>query len=321
MEITDVTTARNFLANGELDQDNAALTIETLSVITMHLLQQTKSPKFNSDTFRALSFLISDTHQRSTPDVISDLIGESIQLATKHVKKELEEVVEQMTTVAITTGSTMDEFQDECHNIAMELKEAADTIIASATVKSEMRAEKSGTIKRSSDEREDTYTSRARRAIPTLHANVVVKAELQKRKIRLAKADGMAGEDIYTMLEKELVEKVNIAIELMDKCDIEKPEGVRFIGVNKANGAGELVYEMNSVKAVEWIRGKEVMRQFIGKMGSTMDHKAQTYEVVIDWVPTSFNVEQKEAWTSIKIASRLQNMVIQEARWIKPTHL
>ncbi|KAF8806702.1 hypothetical protein BYT27DRAFT_7257390 [Phlegmacium glaucopus] len=161
----------------------------------------------------------------------------------------------------------------------MELKEAADAIIASATAKSEVRAERSGTIERRSEEGEDTYASRAKRAIPTSHANVVAKAELQKRKIRLARADGMAGEDIHAMLEKELVEKANIAIELMNKCDIEKPEGARFVGVNKANRAGELVYKMNSVKAAEWIRGKEVMRQFIGKMGLTMDHKAQTYEV------------------------------------------
>ncbi|KAF8804566.1 hypothetical protein BYT27DRAFT_7213740 [Phlegmacium glaucopus] len=172
----------------------------------------------------------------------------------------------------------------------MQLKEAADAIIASATAKSEVRAERSGTIERRSEEREDTYASRAKRVIPTSHANVVAKVELQKRKIRLAKADGMAGEDIYAMSEKELVEKANITIKLMVECDIEKPEGAR---------------------------GKEAMRQFIGKMGSTMDHKAQTYEVVIDWVPTLFNVEQKEAWTSIEFASGLHNMVIQDARWAK----
>ncbi|KAF8809274.1 hypothetical protein BYT27DRAFT_7222518 [Phlegmacium glaucopus] len=301
----DAITARNFLASGEINQANAVMTMETLSIITMQLSRQTKSPKFNSDTFRALSFLISNTHQRSTTDIMSDLIGESIQMATKHAKKELEEVMEQITTVVITTGSTMDEFRDECHNIAMELKEAADAIIASATAKSEVRAERSGTIERRSEEGEDTYASRAKRAIPTSHANVVAKAELQKRKRRLAKTY------VHAMSENELVEKANIAIELMNQGDIEKSEGARFVGVNKANGAGELVYKMNAVKAAEWIRGKEAMKQFIGKMGLTMDHKVQTYEVVIDWVPTSFNVEQKEGWTSIKLASRLHNMALQ----------
>jgi hypothetical protein len=63
------------------------------------------------------------------------------------------------------------------------------------------------------------------------------------------------------------------------------------------------------------------MKAFIVKMGSTADYRAQTYEVVVDWVPTMLDMGQMGALESIEQASGLQMAAIREARWIKPIHL
>lgn len=47
-------------------------------------------------------------------------------------------------------------------------------------------------------------------------------------------------------------------------------------------------------------------------------YKAQTYQVVVDWVPTTFDPKQLGALTTIEDASELQNGAIVQVRWIKP---
>jgi hypothetical protein len=117
------------------------------------------------------------------------------------------------------------------------------------------------------------------------------------------------------------VEKAIVALDLMGLQAEDKPEGTRFVGVSKLNGAGGVMYEMDSEEAAEWLKGGNVMKAFIAKMGSTADYKAQTYEVVVDWVPTTLDVGQMGALELIEQASGLQAATIREARWIKPVHL
>jgi hypothetical protein len=57
------------------------------------------------------------------------------------------------------------------------------------------------------------------------------------------------------------------------------------------------------------------------KMGSTASYKVQTYEVVLDWVPVTFEPHLTGSLELVEQASRLNTAAILEARWIKPIHL
>ena len=81
------------------------------------------------------------------------------------------------------------------------------------------------------------------------------------------------------------------------------------------------MYKLDSEEAAEWLKESSMMKAFIMKMGSMADYRAQTYEVVVDWVPTMLDVGQREALESIEQASGLQMAAIREAWWIKPAHL
>ncbi|KAF8801029.1 hypothetical protein BYT27DRAFT_7116186 [Phlegmacium glaucopus] len=204
------------------------------------------------------------------------------------------------------------------------MKEAIEKAVAEAEAKREIETREHIRNKEHEEKAHtDTYTDRTRRSIPVSHAKEVAKAELQKWRVRMTEAVGMLGEGIQELTEKQLVEKANLAIGLMDDTEMSRPAGAKFVGANKSNGqgVGEVMYEMNTKEAADWIRESDTMKTFISKMGSTVDYRAQTHEVVFDWVPTSFNIESKEVWEAIEIASGIRTEGIQEARWIKPTHL
>ena len=166
-----------------------------------------------------------------------------------------------------------------------------------------------------------TYVDRVKRTIPAAHAAVVAKAELQKRKIRLTKAAVLEGEGMGDLSEKQWVEKGNIALELMDGQEVEKLNGTCFVGVSKERGEKGVIFEISSGEAAGWLRDERVMAAFLAKMRSTVDFRAQTYEVVMDWVPVSFEAEEPTAWRSVERSNGLRESAIQEAAWIKPTHL
>ena len=115
--------------------------------------------------------------------------------------------------------------------------------------------------------------------------------------------------------------KANMALDLMGLQAEDKPVGTRFMGVGKLNGMGGVMYEMDMEEAAEWLKGSDVIKAFIVKMGSMTDYRAQMYEVVVDWVPTTLDMGQMGALESIEQASRLQMAAIHKARWIKPIHL
>ena len=78
---------------------------------------------------------------------------------------------------------------------------------------------------------------------------------------------------------------------------------------------------MNSFQAADWLKGKDTMANFLLNMGSTTDYKEQTYEVVMDWVPVSLEVEHTESWRAVEQANGLRASAIVEVCWIKPSHL
>ena len=107
----------------------------------------------------------------------------------------------------------------------------------------------------------------------------------------------------------------------MSEGEESRPVEVKFVGVSKERGLGGVMYEMNTVGTATWLREKTNMSDFLKNMGSTMDYKEQMYDMVIDWTPVSFEINQPDSWRAVKKASGLKKSAIKDASWIKPTHL
>ena len=83
--------------------------------------------------------------------------------------------------------------------------------------------------------------------------------------------------------------------------------------MNKLSGAGGVIYEINLEEVAKWLKGGDMMKAFIQKMGSMADYKAQTYEVVVDWVLTTFDMNQMGALELVEQASGLHTAAIHKA--------
>ena len=325
--VTDPQSATEYLINGDFKSEDDELTWDFLSAIAMQLSQRPKLSAFQaSEAFKALAYLILDLHRKRTVEAIADVVAKAVSLATKRVREELEEATEQLTLAVTTTTNTALDTKKDCRLAVSDMRDAVETAVtalenAGALYEIQQEGIKATEAELAAHTRPTTYADRAKKTIPAVHATVVAKAELQKRKIRLIKAAELEGEGLGDLTEKQWVEKANMALELMDVQEEEKPNGTCFVGVSKEREEKGVIFEMNSGEAARWIRDRKVMAAFLVKMGSTVDFKAQTYEVVMDWVPISFDAEEPAAWKKVEQSNGLRESAIQEAAWIKPTHL
>ena len=296
--VTDAAMATEYLIDGNLITEDDEFTLEFLSVIAMQFSQQQKlSTKKALEAFKALSYLPFDMYQKRTVEAITDLTVEAISLATKRAREdseELEAVTELLVAAAAASNNTVEELREECRNMVTELKDAVEEVVKSLGSTEEGRKARGG-ASGNCDDLTDSYADSVKRKVPAMHAMVVAKAELQKKRIRLVKASGMGGEGLGDLTEKQWVEKANIALMLKEGQEENRPEGVNFMGVSKEKEDRGVIFEMNNGVAAGWLKDKEVMVAFLEKRGSTVDFKVQTYEVVVDWVPVTFKVDQPAA--------------------------
>ena len=85
--------------------------------------------------------------------------------------------------------------------------------------------------------------------------------------MQLVKAAGLEANGMVELTEKQLVEKANVALDLMRLQAEDKPVGTQFMGVSKLNGMGEVMYEMDMEEVAEWLKGSDVMKAFIAQWG------------------------------------------------------
>ena len=294
MDVRDTETARAHLLIGAFMVEGMETSMGMLSTVTLQLSQMPKLTKPTIEAFRALAFLIDEASQKQIADVIMDHIEKSLDTVLGHVKTTLEEVSSDLSSAAISATNTMDEFHDECHKLTEELAEAAGAVVETAGAMPILQ----GTWNKDPvpDGGLGTYANMARKMVPLMHADTIARGEMQKRWVRLVKAAGLEVDGVVELTEKQLVEKANVALDLMGLQAEDKPDGTIFVGATKLRGAaGGAMYEMNLEEAVEWLKEGDMMKVFITKMGSTADHKAQTYEVVVDWVLVMFNPQQTGA--------------------------
>ena len=102
---------------------------------------------------------------------------------------------------------------------------------------------------------------------------------------------------------------------------LESPSPLRLQVALTERGSGGVTYKLNSEEVAEWLSRRSTMLDFLMKMGSTVDFKEKTYEVVIDWIPTSLKIDQHNGWRVIEQVNGLESNVSKGTHWIKPTHL
>jgi hypothetical protein len=252
MEVKDAESARAYLMHGAYVVEGAETSMDMLSTVALQLSQMQKLLKPAMEAFRALAFLIDDAHQKQFGGMMTDLVEKSLDTMLGRAKSTMEEASDNL----LSATNTMDEFREECQRLTADLKEATEEAVEMIGDVPGRRAEERRE-KSPAPMGEGTYADRVRRNTappPPMHAVVIARGEMQKRRVRLVKAAGLEGDGMAELTEKQLVEKANVALDLMGLQAEDRLEGTRFVGVSKLNGAGGVMYEMDSEEAAEWLK-------------------------------------------------------------------
>ena len=167
-----------------------------------------------------------------------------------------------------------------------------------------------------------TYPAKVRGNVPSNYeqAALVAKGNLLDRQVVVRKAHDAESDQLASLTERELVQKVTIALELMGIAASNRPTGMKFIGVRRTQ-SGTVIYTLDATASADYLCQDDVMRAFMDHFRGTSALHARAYQVVVEHVPVTFDVTSTDALRRAEEASGLPCGAIYEARWIKPTHL
>ncbi|KAJ7158434.1 hypothetical protein C8R46DRAFT_872348, partial [Mycena filopes] len=79
---------------------------------------------------------------------------------------------------------------------------------------------------------------------------------------------------------------------------------------------GALLLHMDTASSAQWI--KTNMDRFLAAMGGTSVYKERLYNVVVEFVPVSFDPTKRGALHVVESDNNLPEGSLAKARWIKP---
>ncbi|KAH7917501.1 hypothetical protein BV22DRAFT_1026239, partial [Leucogyrophana mollusca] len=104
---------------------------------------------------------------------------------------------------------------------------------------------------------------------------------------------------------------------MLSTSGIDPPQGIAFLSARKLRSGG-VVYELNSESAAKWLNSREIRSAFTGHFGPNAVIKDRVLQVVVENVPTTFNIDSPMSLAETAAKSGLESGDIAKARWIKP---
>jgi hypothetical protein len=327
--ITDIHSskeARDLLQQDAYLEKNTGITPNKIAYALLKYTANTSGLATSAVNFmRAIAFTIEELDHENAIGGLTETMAEKAQEALnarieepiariEAMLKKMEEQEERLKETAASATNTVDELRLNANLLATQRQGAAENT-------DEVHAEGSN---QPSGPRQAgrTYAdaTRDRVDVPAEHAATIAKGDIKEKQI-VIQADSQEGsQQLAALSERELVEKANVALDLMSLDPGERPEGAAFVSALKTR-AGSVIYALNSDAAAKYLRRDKNMREFTRHYGGTAMVSPRTCQLVIEYVPADFQPSDQGALRRIEQASGLPDMSICEARWIKPAHL
>lgn len=128
--------------------------------------------------------------------------------------------------------------------------------------------------------------------------------------------DNIDSKDSWNALtERELVEKTKIAKDLMGIQGLDGPK-VEFVLARKLKNGG-ILYELNTVEAVEWLAKPDVRAAFLDKFGTGAMVKDRAYNVFVEFVPIGLGNTLADQLEALEDSNDLHPGELVAARWAR----
>ena len=242
----------------------------------------------------------SNIHSTTSPAAFEDQV-----MLLNTCIKELREVINLNNSSATIITRVIDEVKEDLHNTAQYMTTTAEELVDAA---------KSTPTQPLPPSQAFTYADAARQKLPSMAA---AKCLMQTKTIKIIPPRNDPTASFKHLEENILIEKANIALELIRNLDTTLPEDAEFISARKTS-QGHILYEVDSVETAEWLRSPEGSKVFISKFGSDVSLAAKPFPVLVEFVPINFNTDEPSALREVERKNSLPIGSTKSARWIKP---
>jgi hypothetical protein len=166
-----------------------------------------------------------------------------------------------------------------------------------------------------------TYATITQQQDPPAHAaSVITRGEITDKQILIQKDPNTTNNTLESLSEKDLVAKANTTLDLMGIEAADKPPGMTFVGAKKLHN-GNVLYQLNSRDAANWMKELEVQTAFMVNYGGTANIRNKLFYVLAEFVPTTFDAGSSYAHAKVEEDSTLSTGAITYSKYIKPPHL
>jgi soluble cytochrome b562 len=210
-----------------------------------------KLPKPVTDGIRAIAFLIEDTHSQQIAGMIVEGIKLQLGEQMEGFNSDMEamrDAVEHVTDTAKMITRQMDEFKDGFQEMAEQLVQATQELTEKTVETTDMTAPTLAQVP-------ITYTAVAQQYKKNTHTEVIARGAAANKQILIQRNRNNTGntdDTLPDLTEKELVTKVNTALDLMGWEGLDKPQHTTFLAARKLCN-GDILYQVNEPEAVEWL--------------------------------------------------------------------
>ena len=278
----------------------------TLEILTKSLLAQAVNLKNVAETANVMiavaHLLTSGLHEGIAQGVarsIAKLLKHSIASMTVDIRENLElhagklaEAAESQTTIAQSMQKTQENMAESAKQAATQAKSYSQAVAT-------------------------PHSPHPQSTPPVTHSQLQIQNREQiKRRQVLIDFEKTEDLELGIMDEKTLHRK---ATDALNTClAVSEHTGVVKLKAGTLLRNGGLLLELNSDEAAGWLKSDRVIGTFLKELGSGVNIKNRTYQVIVQFAPVSFDPMDGEHIRSFEENNNIASGSIAKMEWIKP---
>ena len=133
------------------------------------------------------------------------------------------------------------------------------------------------------------------------------------------KAPDAPSSGLEELSKKELVEKAALTADQLEQEGTETDTPIHFVGARKLRNGG-VIYELDTAEGANRLKENANMTRFLQAFSATSIIKHRTYPVIAEYVPISFDPNDRAQLDGVGRSSGMNQSGILNGRWIKPIY-
>ncbi len=143
------------------------------------------------------------------------------------------------------------------------------------------------------------------------------KVEAKERTVYIDYTAAEDGAEARKLTHEELVEKANVALQLMGIEVDDRPKGTTFKAVTKQRNGG-LLYEMSTKEGAAWLKRPDVLPEFVRYYDDRARAKGAMFPYMCKFVPVAFQINNFDERRQVEEDSHLPRYTLEDLRWMRP---